>query len=315
VQDVPAERFGSAAGSSQDDVGTTEVRVPEAMRDRGDGPEEPVSPDMEPTTTYARQQPPEPGQGPQDHEGYFPPGPTYGAGQHQVPPAGAAGGGGPYGPAPGGSGPSAGDRKKMTLLLAAAFAVVTIAVVGGLLAGTLFSGGSGKKKPAPASSSATRANPNFATVTIASGRLSVSVPKEWQKGTEETWVPSTQGIGFTDTATEPVLRAAPSIADFRRSAGKTPGVFVGLTTAAATVPPQVALTHPSCTKGAPENYTSPDGALSGQVVHFTGCTVGVPLIAEVGLKDKTGTFSLWIRIKQIDTNDLTRQILDSLRAH
>lgn len=203
----------------------------------------------------------------------------------------------------------------MTLLLAAAFAVVTFAVVGGLLAGTLFSGGSGKKKPSPAPSSATKANPNFTTVSIASGRLSVSVPKEWQKGTEETWVPSTQGVGFTDTATEPVLRAAPSITDFRRSAGKTPGVFIGLTTAAATVPPQAALTHPPCTKGAPESYTSPDGTLSGQIVHFTGCTAGVPSITEVGLKDKTGKFSLWIRIKQIDANDLTKQILDSVRAH
>jgi hypothetical protein len=235
-------------------------------------------------------------------------------GQPQGP--GGPGGGSPFGPAPGGKGPSKGDRKKMALLLAAAVAVVTVAVVGGLLAGTLFSGGSGKKAPSPSpSSSSAKGNANLTTVSITSGRLSVGVPKDWLKGTEETWVPSQQGLGFTDTATEPVLRAAPNIADFRHAAGKTPGVFVGLTTAGQTVPPTAVQTHQGCTKGNPESYTQPSGALSGQIIRFTGCTAGVPFIAEVGLKDKSGKFALWVRIKQVDTTtDLTTQILDSIQA-
>lgn len=294
VQDVPAERYAPGADASPDDIGTTEVRVPEDVLR---GKKEPTpGPDDQRMAGHPQQ----------------PPGPI-----HPREAQGPGGPGGPYGPggpAPGGKGASAGDRKKRALLLAAAVAVVTVAVVGGLLAGTLFSGGSGKKAPSPTPSSV-KGTANLTTVSIASGRLSVGVPQGWAKGPEQTWVPSQQGVGFTDTTTEPVLRAAPNVPDFRRAAGKTPGVFVGLTTAGQTVPPQAVQTHQGCTKGNPENYTNPSGTLSGQIIRFTGCTTGVPSIAEVGLKDKAGKFALWIRIKQVDTtNDLTTQILDTIKA-
>jgi hypothetical protein len=282
VQDIPVGRYAPATDASPDDVGTGEVRVPEDVL-HGQKELAGIMPDR--------------GPGPDDQRI---------AGHPRQPP----GPGGPGGP----GGASAGDRKKMALLLAAAVAVVTVAVVGGLLAGTLFSGGSGKKAPSPSPSSG-KGNADLTTVSIASGRLSVGAPQGWAKGPEETWVPSQQSVGFTDTTTEPVLRAAPNVPDFRRAVGKTPGVFVGLTTAGQTVPPQAVQTHQSCTKGNPENYTNPSGTLSGQIIRFTGCTTGVPSVAEIGLKDKAGKFALWVRIKQVDTtNDLTTQILDTIKA-
>jgi hypothetical protein len=179
-----------------------------------------------------------------------------------------------------------------------------VAVVVGLLLGVVFSGDDEKKPVKP--------DPNFATVSDASGKLTVTVPKAWPKQPQTTWLPT--DVALADAQQRPVLRATPNFAGFRDVAGKTPGVFVGLTTdvAAGKLPPATASQHSQCTKGQPENYAR--GTLKGTITRYTKCTTGTPSISEIGLTDSGGKFGLWIRIKQIDDKDLTKQILDSLKA-
>nr|WP_067817004.1 serine/threonine protein kinase [Actinomadura kijaniata] len=262
--------------------------------------------------------PPGPQQGPQ--------GPPQGPQGPQGPPQGQQGPPqgrqGPQGPSPVqnamgrlkglGSGKGSGDGRNTMLPLIIGTVLLTVAVIGGLLLGNLFSGGEdkpggdGPKPPAlPA---------DFTTVADPSKKIQVGVPKAWPLGTaENTWTPSAQGLP-ADARPRPVLRAAPSVAAFKGN-GKGAGVFVGLTTDLTSGPLPARFTaHAQCTKGAPENYTSPDKSLSGTVTRYTSCTVGTPKIAEIGLKDRTNKFGAWIRIKETDPNrDLVKPILDSLK--
>jgi serine/threonine protein kinase len=220
-------------------------------------------------------------------------------------------GSGPYGePGPEGSpGPSPradGPRETRKLLVPGAIAagILAVAVLGGLLSGAVFSGDKGKRaEPKP--------DPNFVTVSDASGRLTVTVPKAWPKQPQPTWEPSE--VALADAQPRPVLRATPDFAGFRTTAGRTPGVFIGMTAdvTPGKLPPPSAAQHPRCTKEQPENYTR--GTLKGTVTRFTGCATGVPSITEIGLTDIGGRFGVWIRIKQTGGTDLTGRILESLQ--
>jgi hypothetical protein len=183
--------------------------------------------------------------------------------------------------------------------------VLVIALIVGLVIGNVLSGDG--KKPGIKTTSP---DPNSVTLSDTSGRLTVTVPKEWPKGTEQTWLPTS--VGLADTKPEPVLRATPNVVQFRTAAAKTPGVFVGLTTdvTPGKLPPASASAHPQCTKAQPEAYTR--GTLKGTIIRYTACKSGTPSISEIGLTDTGGKFGLWIRIKQIDANDRTKKILDSL---
>ncbi|MFB4317323.1 serine/threonine-protein kinase [Actinomadura sp. 21ATH] len=209
-------------------------------------------------------------------------------------------------PSQGGQGGQGGGKKSMTPLIIAA-AVLSVALIGGLALGTLLSGGDEKERPErPA------VPKDFVQLADASGKIRAAVPKVWPKGQEPTWTPST--VGLADAQPRPVLRATPSVNGFLGN-GQTPGVFIGLTTDAAgnKLPPAGAAQHPQCTKGNPENYTSPDKALTGTITRYTGCTVGTPTVVEVGLRDKGGKFGAWIRIKENNGRDATKDILDSLK--
>ncbi|MCW2918309.1 MAG: serine/threonine protein kinase [Actinomycetia bacterium] len=248
--------------------------------------------------------------GPSDATPYIgsrlpPGGPPHGGLQHGGPPyGGPPPGGRPPGGGPPVGGGTGGKRKKLIIPIGIAIGVLAIASIAGLLIGTLFSGNGkkpGTKTPTP--------DPNSVTVTDTSGRITVTVPKEWPKGPEPTWLPSS--VGLADTKQEPVLRATPSVPQFR-NAGTAPGVFVGLTTdvAAGKLPPVRAASHPQCTKGQPEPYNR--GTLKGTVTHYTACKTGTPSVTEVGLTDTGGKFGVWIRIRQTDATDRTKKILDSL---
>lgn len=145
------------------------------------------------------------------------------------------------------------------------------------------------------------------------GKIEVAVPKAWPKQPDETWEPNT--VNLQDAQPRPVLRATPDKAAFLGD-GKGPGVFIGVTTDVrdGQLPPPSAAAHPQCTKAAPENYTSPDKALSGTITRFTDCQVGTPSVTEVGLRNKTGEFGLWIRVKETDDRKATNDILDSLKV-
>ncbi|WP_235834096.1 serine/threonine-protein kinase [Actinomadura logoneensis] len=231
--------------------------------------------------------------------------------------AGGSGGGpgGPSGPGGGGGGggDGGGDRRRYLTPLLITAAVLAVALVGGLALGTIFSkddgkgtkGKDGKKTSVPA---------DFVKVTDDSGKITASVPKAWPKaGPDRTWLPS--GLGFAGDATaRPVLRATPDVAKFR-GVGTAPGVFVGLTTAmpkSQPLPPGVS-THSSCTKGAPEEYASPDKALTGTILRFTGCKTGTPLVTEVALHSADQKFGAWVRIRQTDNADIVKPILDNLK--
>ncbi|MEV5571090.1 protein kinase [Spirillospora sp. NPDC052269] len=227
-------------------------------------------------------------------------------------PGGPSGPGGGGGGGNGGGGGGGGRRGYLTPLLITA-AVLTVALVAGLALGSIFSkdgkkgttGDGGKKASVPA---------DFAQVADGSGKISAAVPKAWPKaGPDQTWLPSS--LGFTGDATaRPVLRATPDVAKFR-GVGTAPGVFVGLTTAmpkATTLPPGVS-THASCTKGAPENYTSPDKTLTGTILRFTACRTGTAQVTEVALHSADQKFGAWVRIRQTDNADIVKTVLDNLK--
>ncbi len=230
-----------------------------------------------------------------------------------------AGSGGPGGPGPGsGSGSGSGGPgggaapKKFATPLIITAVVLVLAVVGGLALGTLFSGDGGGKKEGKKKSSALPAD--FAEVADASGKIKAAVPKAWPKQQEPaTWSPTT--VRLSDAQARPVLRATPNKAAFLGD-GAGPGVFIGLTTDVqdGKLPPPSAAVHPRCTKSAPENYTTPDKALSGTITRYTGCTSGTPSVTEVGLKDASGKFGLWIRVKETDGRAATKDILDHLKV-
>ncbi|TDC80370.1 serine/threonine protein kinase [Actinomadura sp. 7K507] len=251
-------------------------------------------------------QPGQPGQPPPT--GFQPPapGPVQGQGQG---PGGKQGGplsrlrGGGSGQ-PGGGG----TRKKFVTPLLITVGVLVVALIGGLTLGLLFPGDEeGKEDKAP------EVPKDFVAASDNAGKIKTAVPKAWPKDTEQTWTPST--VQLDDGQPRPVLRATPDKAAFLGD-GKGPGVFIGVTTDVrqGQLPPPSAAVHSQCTKAAPENYTTPDKALSGTITRFTDCKNGTPSVTEVGLKDKSGKFGLWIRVKETDNRNATKDILDNLKV-
>ncbi|GAA2083346.1 serine/threonine-protein kinase [Actinomadura alba] len=341
---TPAHGSTGRPPATQDEIHTSEVRVPgqspsgdETMVDHGTDGEQTVRTDG---TAILPQPLPHGPQGPQGFHGRQdsgtpprghpmqpPPGGAYPQGPPGPPmqpgpggPAGPHGPGGPGGPG-GGSGrsgrspgrrrrtpdPGGADgagKKKWLIPAAIAVGILVVALIAGRLLGVFFSGDDEKQQAKP--------DPNFTTVSDGSGKLTVTVPKAWPKQPQATWLPTE--VALADAQQRPVLRATPSFTEFRNSAGKTPGVFIGLTTdvAAGKLPPANASQHPQCTKSGPEDYAR--GQLKGTITRYTKCTTGTPSISEIGLTDAGGKFGLWIRIKQVDGKDLTKQILDSVVA-
>ncbi|GAA1806189.1 hypothetical protein GCM10009735_43860 [Actinomadura chokoriensis] len=335
----------------EDDVRTSEMRLPPGPRGDGqativDDPagratpfgqgEGPTSPDNDNDRTVSYQGPP---QGGDNKTAVFPtqPPPQGGA---PMPPQGGAPMppvGGPYGgpppptgfqpPAPGpvqgqggeqgglmnrlsGGGSGGGAPKKFVTPLVITVVVLAVAVVGGLTLGLLFSGGDGKDGKDEKGAAIPK---DFVAASDTAGKIKTAVPKAWPLDKEQTWTPSS--VGLTDNQPRAVLRATPDKAAFLGN-GKGPGVFIGVTTdlRPGQLPPPSASNHPQCTKAAPENYTTPDGALSGTITRFTACKTGTPSVTEIGLKDKAGKFGLWIRVKETDDRDATKDILDNLKV-
>jgi serine/threonine protein kinase len=196
--------------------------------------------------------------------------------------------------------PAGGRRRRPLVLLAIGVVVLAVAVAGGLWFNAVLSAETPKR------------DPDFVTVRDASGKLAAAVPKAWSAQRTATWMPAE--VALADTLPRPVLRATPDFADFRNATGRTPGLFIGLTTdtAPGRLPPAGAAQHSQYVKGQPESYRR--GTLMGTIIRYTGCANGTPSIAEIGLTDSSGGFGLWIRIKQVDDTDLTRRILDSVQA-
>ncbi|SNR95660.1 serine/threonine-protein kinase [Actinomadura mexicana] len=329
----------------EDDLHTSEIRVPPSSSsdevtvvDRPSGrsapftqAEGPTAPDNDNDRTIAYQPPPQaqpqalddkttvfPNQqpqagapqgvpmqqmGPGGRQPYGPP-PT----GFQPPPPGPVQGGGQGGPRGGGA-----PKKFVTPLIITAV-VLVVAVIGGLALGMMFSGDDGKDGGKDGKDRTPAVPKDFVAVAGGAGKIKAAVPKAWPKqDQEQTWTPST--VGLTDGQPRPVLRATPDKAAFLGN-GKGPGVFVGVTTdlRPGRLPPPSAAVHSQCTKAAPENYTTPDGALTGTITRFTACKTGTPSVTEVGLKDKAGRFGLWIRVKETDGRDATKDILDNLKV-
>lgn len=246
--------------------------------------------------------PGQPGQPPPTGFQAPPPGPGQGQGGRQ-------GGllsrlrGGQSQPAGGGA-----AKKRFVTPLLITVVVLVVAVIGGLALGLLFPGGEGDEKGGEAA-----IPEDFVAVSGGAGKIKAAVPKAWPKQPEETWTPNS--VNLNDGQPRPVLRATPDKAAFLGD-GKGPGVFIGVTTDVrdGQLPPPTAAVHSQCTKAAPENYTTPDKALSGTITRFTGCKTGTPSVTEVGLKDKAGKFGLWIRVKETDDRNATKDILDSLKV-
>ncbi|RFS81005.1 serine/threonine protein kinase [Actinomadura spongiicola] len=232
-----------------------------------------------------------------------PPGPIQGGGQGQG--QGSGGMRGLLGKLGGGA------SGKFATPLVITVVVLAVALVGGLILGVLFSGDDGGGKGEKKTPSIPK---DFVAISDDAGKIKAAVPKAWPKATQEsTWTPST--VNLNDAQPRPVLRATPDKAAFLGN-GKGPGVFIGVTTdlRPGQLPPPSAASHSQCTKADPEDYTTPDKALTGTITRFTACKVGTPTVTEVGLRDKSGKFGLWIRVKETDDRGATKDILDSLKV-
>lgn len=187
--------------------------------------------------------------------------------------------------------------------------ILVMALVVGLLLGKI-SGGGDPDGPATPTLPA-----DFVAISDPSGKIKASVPKAWTKLPEPTtWQPAT--VGLADAQARPVLRATPgTFQQFLDPTAKTPGVFIGVTTdvAQGELPPPTASRHDQCTKGQPENYTTPDKSLSGTITRYTACRTGTPSITEVGLVDRDRRFGVWIRVKEVDDRKVTDDILRTLQ--
>ncbi|WP_433333032.1 serine/threonine-protein kinase [Spirillospora sp. CA-294931] len=241
-------------------------------------------------------------------------------GQQGQPPTGfspapqGGGGGGPFAKLKGlgrskGSGPGAPGGKKSMAPLLIGVGLLTLALIGGLFLGAVLSGDD-KKKQDPKKQALPA---DFVKVQESSRKISTAVPKVWPLVTQEpTWRPPS--VGLADPQPRPVLRATTNLAD-NKGDGRTPGVFIGLTSdiASGKLPPPSATAHASCTKGTPEKYTTPDKALTGTVTRYTGCKSGTATVTEVGLVDQTRKLGVWMRVKESDNRNVTRTILDNLK--
>ncbi|WP_254716583.1 serine/threonine protein kinase [Actinomadura sp. WMMB 499] len=241
------------------------------------------------------------------HSGQGPPPTGFQPPQGQVQGGGGQGGG--QGGGPLGRLKGAGGRYGTPLIITAV--VLAVAVVAGLLLGTLFSGDGGGEEENGGGEKAVPAD--FTEISNNGGKIAVAVPKAWPLQQEQTWSPSI--VGLNDPQARPVLRATESVQGFQGN-GTTPGVFIGVTTDMrdGQLPPPSAAKHSQCQAGGPENYTSPDESFTGTITRFTGCTSGTPSVTEVGLRHESGKFGLWIRVKETDDRKATTDILDNLRV-
>lgn len=262
--------------------------------------------DDERTAAFPAGQPPGPrphsGQGPPPPTGFQPPPPVQGQGQGRGQ-DGAGGAGGPLGRLKG-----AGGRYGTPLIITAV--VLAVAVVAGLLLGTLFSGDGGGSGDGGEKNAIPK---DFVQISNNGGKIKVAVPKAWPLQQEQSWAPSV--VGLNDPQERPVLRATTSVDGFQGD-GAVPGVFIGVTTdlRQGQLPPPTAARHPQCRQAGPENYTSPDKAFAGTITRFTGCTSGTASVTEVGLRHQSGKFGLWIRVKETDGRKATTDILDNLQV-
>ncbi|HEX6471624.1 MAG TPA: protein kinase [Streptosporangiaceae bacterium] len=221
-------------------------------------------------------------------------------------------------PDPAEAGP-AGSVRRLLVPAGIALAILAAAIGGGLVFGNLF-GGDGAKSGGKSGGKAGAGRPantgppaGFSTVRESKGHLSVTVPTGWAKQQEETWRPATVGLAG-DQRAEPVLRATPDLTQFRTLKAATPGVFVGMTRdlTPGRLPPPAVSRHPNCRKEPTRPYRR--GTLNGTITRWVRCDGGPISFSEIGLVDTSGRFGMWIRVKQIDNNDLTRRILDSLQV-
>jgi Protein kinase domain len=177
------------------------------------------------------------------------------------------------------------------------------------LAAVLIVGGGGAYAIARlAGSSSAKPGDGLVGVTDTTGRLSLRVPPGWTLQTQHARWP----VQVSDGATAPALRATPDYDKFVLDDVPVPGVFAGLThdLSVRLPPPTLGSHRPKCTRGTSQPYAH--GSLRGQITPWT-CG-GSITINEAGLRDSAGRFAMWVRVKLTGPPDLTRPILDSIRA-
>jgi hypothetical protein len=190
-----------------------------------------------------------------------------------------------------------GDTPRRRLLVAGGLAAVLVVAAGGAYAIGKLTHSAKKTTP----------RDGFVTVTDTTGRLSLRVPPGWTLQRQHSRWP----VPVSDIATAPALRATPDYAQFVKDRVAVPGVFAGLThDLNVTLPPPSLGTHrASCVEGTPRAYRH--GTLSGRI---TPWTCGSITVNEVGLRDSSGKFAMWVRVKLTGPPDLTAKILDSIRT-
>ena len=192
----------------------------------------------------------------------------------------------------------AGQTARGRVLAAAGLAAVLVVGGGGAYAIAKLAGAGSADKP----------KDGLVPVTDTTGRLSLRVPAAWKLQTQHNRWP----VPVNDGATAPALRATPDYTQFVHDDVAVPGVFAGLTHDLNVVlPPATLGSHRGkCTAGPERPYQH--GSLSGRITPWT-CG-GSITINEVGLRDTSGKYALWVRVKLTGPPDLTRKILDSIHT-
>ncbi|MDN3359990.1 serine/threonine-protein kinase [Actinomadura sp. DC4] len=192
----------------------------------------------------------------------------------------------------------AGQTGRSRVLAALGLVAVLVVGAGGAYAIAKMTGAGSSDKP----------EDGLVSVTDTTGRLTLRVPPTWRLQTQRNRWPVT----VSDGASAPALRATPDYAQFVRDDTPVPGVFAGLThDLTVTLPPPTLGSHTGkCTAGAQRPYRH--GSLSGRITPWT-CG-GSITINEVGLRDASGKFAMWVRVKLTGPPDITQKILDSITA-
>ena len=156
-----------------------------------------------------------------------------------------------------------------------------------------------------------RPQASTARVTDANGHISVEVPATWRQARIGGWSPAALVAG---ALRGDALAASPDLIGWADPQSSTPGVFVGTTTAAASLSDTELLgkvTHPECTKDGPEKAAS--GSLTGTRDHWT-CQTARLTYDEVILRPADNAYVVYLQVKQAAGGTATSGLLDSLRV-
>ncbi|MEU8390063.1 serine/threonine-protein kinase [Micromonospora sp. NPDC048843] len=160
------------------------------------------------------------------------------------------------------------------------------------------------------SATAATAPHGWTRVADTTGAVSVAVPNGWARHLRDGgWDPAV--IGLAD-GRGPGLLVGADLSVWSDVDSATPGVFVGVSPGLRAAEQPALPDHSGCTAAAGRAVTA--AAFSGTVRHWARCGGAQTSFSEVTLVAATGTFGVYVQVKQTDGVDRTDEILGTLRV-